>query len=719
TMSSFVSLTVNCARCHAHKFDPISQEDYFALQAVFAGVVKGDVAYDIQPAVARQRKQWQRLLAAARARDSQIVLADTWRPTVDQWESSAAADALLWSVAQPVEYSATDHSATDHSATNNGQLKRLDDGSLLLLPPYPEQTVTRIRLKKPESLRGPITALRIDVLRDDSLPKQGPGAAVNGNLHLSEVDVQWIARSPTATRPIATFKPVRATADFEQEGWLAQHAIDGNMKTAWGIHPQESRDHTLVVHFAIPPSSLPQPGGDSVANTVADSVADAVDSDLQVTLHQSHGRQHVIGRLRLSLTDQADPRIVPLAEEVAAALRVPKSERDQSQRVLIAAEALRSHASAQLDQLPAHMHVYAAARQVPAGNGAGALAREQPHLIHLLKRGNIDQPERIISPAALAAVPNLPSAFDMPEDAPESARRAALADWLADARNGLTWRSQANRLWHYHFGRGLCDTPSDFGRMGGQVTHLALLDWLASQLRDDDDHSLKRLHRLIVSSATYQQSSTQTESDRPEVYLKNASLDRDNVWLWRQHRRRLDADAYRDAVLSASGTLDHQMGGPSIQQFTTSPGQQLTPALDYTKFDWESPPAARRSIYRFVWRGIADPFMESLDFPDLGLLSPTRSQSVSALQALTLYNNDFVLVHARRLADRAQREAGPAGTAGTPSNIGRCISILCEHAWQRAPTGEDLVILEPLAREHGLEVVGRVVLNSNEFMFVD
>jgi len=164
--------------------------------------------------------------------------------------------------------------------------------------------------------------------------------------------------------------------------------------------------------------------------------------------------------------------------------------------------------------------------------------------------------------------------------------------------------------------------------MGGVLSHPELIDWLAVWFRDDARGSLKELHRLIVTSATYRQ----TSQHRDEA----ARLDGDNRWWWRQNRNRLDADAFRDFTLAAAGALDLKMGGPAIQYFRKSAGPQLTPALDYGADDWSQPESGRRSVYRYVWRAIADPFMEALDFPDLGLPAPVRGFSVSSLQALTL-----------------------------------------------------------------------------------
>ena len=322
--------------------------------------------------------------------------------------------------------------------------------------------------------------------------------------------------------------------------------------------------------------------------------------------------------------------------------------------------------------------------------------------MNVLDRGDFDKPGPLAQPGALAAVTALPARFTLTNPKEERSRRAALADWLAHPDNPLTWRSVVNRVWHYHFGRGLCDTPSDFGKMGGTPSHPELLDWLAAWFRDDAHGSLKELHRLIVTSATYRQSSNH-RSDA-------AAVDSENRLLWRQNRHRLDADAFRDFTLAATGMLDLTMGGPGVRFFSTSKGPQATPVLDYSGFDWNRPGARRRSIYRFVWRGLADPFMEALDFPDLGGLAPARTFSVSSLQALALFNNDFVLEHSAALASRVEAER-----PSLEAQVTRAVNLL----WLRDPNAAELSDFTGLAREHGLPSLCRVLLNSNEFLFVN
>jgi hypothetical protein len=237
--------------------------------------------------------------------------------------------------------------------------------------------------------------------------------------------------------------------------------------------------------------------------------------------------------------------------------------------------------------------------------------------------------------------------------------------------------------------------------MGGRPTHSELLDRLAVELRDNRG-SLKHLHRLICTSETYRQSSAQ----RPEV----DAVDPENRSLARMNRTRLDADSARDAILVISGRLDLKQGGPGVANFHQSPGPQLTPKLDYAAFDWNTPDASRRSIYRIVWRGIPDPFMDALDFPDLALSTPKRAFSASPLQSLTLLNNPFIIFHSRSFAERLER-ASP-----TPTEQVRQAFQL---ALQRDPNESETTTFVNLANTAGLAAVCRTLFNCNEFLFVD
>jgi hypothetical protein len=299
----------------------------------------------------------------------------------------------------------------------------------------------------------------------------------------------------------------------------------------------------------------------------------------------------------------------------------------------------------------------------------------------------------------VSALGHSPAEFVLENPANEGSRRAALAKWITHPKNLLMRRSIVNRVWHYHFGHGIVESTNDFGRMGGEPSHPELLDWLAHWF-EENGQSLKKLHRLIVTSATYRQSS--------RSHPAGERVDAENRLLWRQNRQRLDAESIRDAVLAASGKLDLTMGGPSVKQFLFK--DDHSPVYDYTKNDVDSPGNYRRSVYRFVVRSVADPLMETLDCPDPSMITGKRNVTVTALQALSMMNNPFLLRHAEHLATRV--------TAMAEMVEGR-VEALYKLTLGRGPTVAESKLLSDYVAEHGLANGARVLFNSAEFMFLD
>jgi hypothetical protein len=259
----------------------------------------------------------------------------------------------------------------------------------------------------------------------------------------------------------------------------------------------------------------------------------------------------------------------------------------------------------------------------------------------------------------------------------------------------LTWRSIVNRVWHFHFGAGLVDSPNDFGRMGSLPSHPELLDWLAVQFRDGGG-DVKALHRQILLSAVYRQSSAADAA--------KSKLDAGNRYLWRMNRWRLDAESVRDASLQVAGRLDVTAGGPSAEQFFFK--DDHSPVYDYTRFDIDSAESRRRSVYRFLVRSVPDPLMERLDCPDPSTMTAKRNTTITAIQALALLNNPLLVKQAEYLAGRAR-------------SAGEQVGALYRLALQREPSATELQLVSGYAEQHGLENASRLVLNSNEFLFVD
>jgi mono/diheme cytochrome c family protein len=674
-MSTLVSSTVHCARCHAHKFDPISQAEYYGLQAVFSGVDKAERSYDPQPAVAHAR---QALVArkteipALVAKADPSLLTPQVQTETAAWEKRLTETTTLWQVLDP------------HSFTSSGgaTLAKQSDHSILAGGTRPETDIYTISAASPVAGQK-ITGLRLEVLTDDSLPMKGPGRQDNGNLHLNEIQAVVTHKDPqtgTAPRPI---KLVNPKADFNQSAWTIEMAVDGNPGTAWGVFPEIGKPHLAVFEFAEP-------------------IEISAEESLTVRLEQTHGRGHLIGRVRLSVTSVPAPLPVQaevLPAEITAILTISAAQRADQHRATLAGFALLERVTRDLAALPPQQKVYIATNEFQPEGSFRPSATPRP--IHVLKRGDINKPGEAALPGALSCIRGLPSQFELSDANQEGLRRAALARWVTDHQNVLAWRSIVNRLWHYHFGRGIVDTPNDFGRMGALPSHPQLLDWLAVTLQENGG-SLKSLHRLIVTSAAYRQASA-TNS-------KASLIDGDNRLLWRMNRLRLDAEEIRDAVLAISGKLDPLMGGPSVKQFLQSPGIHVTPVVDYLGFDIDSRENYRRSVYRFIFRTLPDPFMETLDCADASQLTPVRSTSVTALQALAMLNDRFIVRQSEHIATLLERSAND-----------RTGQIVMAYEWilGRRASPREAELVSEYAKKHGLPNAVRVLLNSNEFMFVN
>ena len=669
-MSTFASTSVHCARCHDHKFDPITQAEYYGLQAVFAGIDKANRKYDPDPQVARLRDeleaeqtQLQQLYASS---PTALLTLERGKELAD-WERRQAEQGVLW---RPLQ-------ATSFTSQSGAKLKLLDDASLLAEGVLPDKDVYLVEGKV--DLQR-VTAVRLDVLPDPSLPQQGPGRAENGNLHLSEVHLAQVF--PAADDSVRELTCNAPHADFNQQGWAISAAVDGNPDTAWGIHPEEGKPHHSVFPLTEP------------------AAADA-SVMLRVELHQVHGRAHLIGRFRISATDADADRLQQAAEipwEISQILAIAAKERSEAQQTQLAYWYAMRRIEERLSALPPQQRVYAGTNRFEAEGSFRPVATPRP--VHVLHRGLATEPLQEALPGALACCSTTP-AFMLRDANNEGDRRRALAEWLAAPYHPLVGRSIVNRVWQAHFGRGLVDTPNDFGQMGAAPTHPKLLDWLACTLQERHG-SLKELHRLICTSAVYQQSS----DIRPDAMRQDA----DNRWLWRMSRRRLDAESYRDAMLQVVGTLDRSVGGPSVRQFIQTPGTHVTPNVDYQGFDVDAAANYRRSVYRFVFRTIPDPLMEALDCPDASQLAPKRNTSLTALQALATLNDKLLVRQSELFAERLQREE--------PSLAAR-MTLAFRRTLGREPDADELQALSAYTKKHGLANTCRLLFNTNEFLFLD
>ena len=663
-IGTFASVTVHCAQCHNHKFDPIPQEDYYRLQAVFAALDRTDRAYHRAPALYARRRALEDAV-----RDNAAALAALETPL------RARAGAALG-----------DMERTIRDGGAKGPNVRRGYHSAVATSP---DVVKWVQVDLGES---------VDIDRVWLLPASDPfnglgdgfGFPVRFKVEVSDdpdfregVKLAWIRYDITfmADFPNPGLTPF-STGGSKDDGISGRYV----RVTATRLAPR--KDDYI---FALAELKVTDRAGNNVALGKPVASLDSIESGERWS--------------RANLTDGLAPSGLSAAEKAELEARLEelllatadagtRSRRDELRR-----EGKRL--AAELGTLPKPDRVYAGGIHHGTGSFTGTGASGgRPRPIHFLGRGQVTQPGRLVGPGALSALTFAPARFDLPDDAPEGARRAALASWLIDPRNPLLWRSIVNRIWHYHFGRGLVETPDDFGRNGGLPSHPELLDWLAAEFRDGGG-SLKALHRLIVTSETYRQSSSGDPA--------GAAIDSGNTLLWRQNRRRLEAEAVRDAVLAVSGRLDLRMGGPGWQDFVIERPEH-SPHYVYAKADPEDTATFRRSIYRFIVRSQTQPWMTSLDCADPSMRVDRRSESLSPLQALALLNNGFMLTQARHFTARVAAEAN-----GLAAQVARAHEL----AFGRTPSAEEAARLGEFARAHGLPALCRVLLNLNAFLFID
>jgi len=665
TTGAFLATTAQCARCHHHKFDPIKQEDYYRLQAVFAALDRADKTFDVDPEAAKRRTpliaERTRLDGEIRTLNEKIATNDSRRVTligklIDELKQGTGA------VERP-EYGyhssiSKEQTATKWVQVDLGVARELTEVVLVGC----HDTFNNIGAGFGFPVRYKVE------LSDDARFAQG---------------VITVADLTGAEVPNPGVKPQR----FPLKGLKGRYLRVTATKLAL-------RKNDYI--FALSELQAIDPKGRNVALGANVSSLDSIEA--------------VPRWGRLNLTDgyfygpkgeRNDARIALLERERAEIRKGSNKIAPTDSARLAELTAARAKVAKELASLPAPQVAYVGTIHKGAGSFTGTGANGgKPRPIFVLKRGDVSQPDKEVGPGTLAFAKELTSQFELPVDAPEGARRVALARWITDDRNPLTWRVIVNRVWHYHFGRGLSDTPNDFGRMGSQPTHPELLDWLAVDFRDGGQ-SLKKLHRLIVTSATYRQSSA--------GHPANEKIDTSNAFLWRMNRRKLEAEAINDSVLAVAGKLDLTMGGPGFQDFVIDKPQH-SPHYEYDQHDVEDPKSHRRSVYRFIVRSQPQPFLTVLDCADPSMSVASRNETVNALQALAMRNNRLTVAMARHFADRVTKQA-----SAPPAQIDLAFRL----ALGRPPSAKEATAMSAYVREHGLTNLCRLIYNLNEFNFVD
>ena len=396
--------------------------------------------------------------------------------------------------------------------------------------------------------------------------------------------------------------------------------------------------------------------------------------------------------------DKASTREIAKLNKEKAALMASLQTPERMKRLTELENAIKQ-TNGKIAGIPKGNMVYAVATHFKS-QGNFKPTNGKPRPIRFLHRGDVTQPGEEVSPGTLPIFKEEAWQFDLPEKHDESARRAALAKWLVRKDHPLTWRTIANRVWQWHFGQGLVPSPNDFGELGQTPSHPELLDWLALRFRNQGG-SFKKMHKLLVMSATYRQTSNGNESF--------AKADSGNQLLWRMNRRKLSAEEIRDAILSVSGKLNLDMGGPGYYLFALEKTAH-SPHYEYHKFNPEDVKSHRRSVYRFIVRSQPNPFMTTLDCADSSQSTPKRNETLTALQALSLLNNKFSIAMARHFASRLEREA-----KDLTEQVKRGHLLVTG----RTPVKEEADLLVRYAQKHDLQNLCRALFNLSEFTYLD
>ena len=662
-MTAACGVTINCARCHDHKLDPIPQRDYYGLWAVFAGVKRGE--RDVSAKEVRELDQQKQSL---RAEIQQVAaeLAKRRGPHFDLADIVGGGNGLLTGkpglgIDQVTGNPQTEKRAFVEGVKPNNFVRstvKFVDG--VVVPDASAEgtqvTSTGLRIQKVAKTSGQVwDAIRFGPINSHFSTKlDGIDFATTDHTLLSLHANAAITFDLEALRKAGAPAEMRFTSAAGYFGETPKHgasfgvSVDGESKLQ---RDRIGRDDGLVaIEVAIPATAR------------------------FLTLMATDGGNG-IGHDQICF---GDPWLSAAAQQVASPDNQAEIERLVKRRAEL---------EQQLKLVPVPARVYAVFSEAPAP-------------VKVLTRGDPEQPDAEVAPAALSSIASLKAELATSQT-PEGERRRAFAEWVASPANPLTRRVIVNRLWHHHFGTGLVETPSDFGYGGGRPSHPELLDWLAEELLRRD-WSLKSMHRLICTSQTYRQ-----QSALGQGAAQGIQFDAGNRLLWRMNARRLDAESVRDAVLSVSGKLNGDMFGPGYRDFEYQ--EEYAPVYRYITPD--SPDLWRRSIYRFAVRTTTHQFLTTLDCPSPANLVPARNVTTTALQSLALLNNDFIWRQSDHFAKRLLAEAGVDPAA----QVQRAFSL----AFGRKPSPAETSAAVALVKSRGLPQLCRMLLNANEFVSID
>lgn len=621
TASVWLGLTMGCARCHSHKYDPITQREYYQLFAFYNNADEQTMP------MPKSEQQWRAYLQSKSDHDQKVEKVEaelTQRLTASQSEFEKWCDEWRLRI-----------QAADAQAPKRIEWKTLSvrcdeedvrfevqkDSALFVSGVSPDSAIYTLEGHVPLEFA---THLRLEAMPDAALPDKGPGRA-KGNFVLSEVRVEVSKHEDF--REARTIPLEDPFADFEQAGtFVASNAIDSNRKTGWAIGSKQGAEHWIEFRL-----------GERIAPE---------EVYVRIQLEQFHGKQHTLGRFRVAFWTGLDPlRRIP--KKLVESLRKQPSQRSASEIKDLQEQFQIQHGATK----PLAMQLQELRKQEPAKpewsvRVLGERTNDR-RKNYVLRRGDFLDPLKEI-----AIVPNTPSVLPaLPTTHEGSISRLELAKWLVSRENPLTARVTVNHIWKQLFGAGIVRTVNDFGVRGDPPTHPELLDWLASEFmgasstqKSHTPWSRKRLIKTIVMSETYRQSSKVT----PELLEKDPS----NRWLGRQSRFRVEGEVVRDLCLDASGLLARKVGGPSVFPSLPPGIAELSYAGNFKWTPSEGEDRYRRGMYTFFKRTSPHPSLITFDCPDANLTCLERTRSNTPLQALVTLNNDAFVEAARGWAAR-------------------------------------------------------------------
>jgi hypothetical protein len=602
TVQAWMGLSMGCAQCHSHKFDPITQKEYYQFFAIFNQTEdsdKGDERPTLPLYNPEQKKRIAVLDAEIATKEKALEAANgTVLAELAKWQK-AGNDTNAWTILDPVRF----------ESEAGGEFKRLADGSLLATNMAPAKDTYTITVR---STVSNLLAFRLEVLGDDSLPKKGPGRNNTGNFLLNHFEVTANGKA---------VKLARATATFNEKKYSVADAIaeKSDPKKGWSVDGSTNKHQMAVFETAEPLAA----------------------GELKIKLVQQYGRKQTIGRFRISATTQKSPVIVP--DNLVPILALSADKRSAEQKTELV-KWFGQYVPSVAERAKALADVKAKRDEIKAVDlpVMRELTGNDRRVSHILFKGNYHAPSDEVSPG-------VPAAFNpWPAGAPTN--RLGVAKWLMSPENPLTPRVIANRFWAQIFGRGIVETEEDFGTQGTKPTHPELLDWLALDLRDHG-WDIKRYLKRLVMSATYQQSSRVT----PELLKKDPR----NYLLARAPRRRLEAELVRDQALALSGLLSAKIGGPSV--YPPQPDNLWRAAFNgqrtYATSTGED--RYRRGIYTIWRRTIPHPSMTTFDAPSRETCTFRRLPTNTPLQAYVTLNDPIYVEAAQALGRELAKVEAP------------------------------------------------------------